>query len=373
MLVTGGPKVATYVDITSGPGEKDTLKQVKQKSILPHFIIYTLPQVKRLIKEWKTRAEGCSDPILRHQALKSIAGKTFHCQGGAVYSVLYPAWEKELLRVIIAYQTICDYLDNLCDRAGSNNPTAFLQLHQALFDALTPGKRKIDYYKYYPYQNDNGYLDRLVAECRLIVAQFPSYRLVYNELIKLAGYYSQLQVRKHMSDQKREKSLIGWVEKHLASCPGLLWQEFAAASGSTLALFALLGAATDPYLNKNTVKRIVKGYFPWICGLHILLDYFIDQAEDRVGGDLNFVFYYNSPSEIVERLQLFVAEAHKCAATMPDPFFHHTVVEGLLAMYLSDRKISEQQLFPAATVLLNQSGPRAWKTYRICSLVRKIF
>ena len=45
---------------------------------------------------------------------------------------------------------------------------------------------------------------------------------------------------------------------------------------------------------KNDAEQIRNGYFPYIQGLHILLDYLIDQEEDKVGGDLNFCFYYEN-------------------------------------------------------------------------------
>ena len=37
-------------------------------------------------------------------------------------------------------------------------------------------------------------------------------------------------------------------------------------------------------------------YFPGVSAIHILLDYFIDQAEDREHGELNFMACYPSPA-----------------------------------------------------------------------------
>ena len=52
-------------------------------------------------------------------------------------------------------------------------------------------------------------------------------------------------------------------------------------------------------------ERIRKGYFPYIQGLHILLDYFIDQEEDKVVGDLNFCSYYENEPAIVSTFKTF--------------------------------------------------------------------
>lgn len=40
------------------------------------------------------------------------------------------------VKFIVAFQTISDYLDNLCDRVEVNDEQAFRQLHLAITDAL---------------------------------------------------------------------------------------------------------------------------------------------------------------------------------------------------------------------------------------------
>lgn len=345
---------------------------IYQAQLLFHFIHHTLPCVQRLLTQWKKEAELCEDEELRLQALNSIAGKDFHCQGGAVFAVPYPNREKELLRVIVAYQTLCDYLDNLCDRADCVDGLAFRELHTSLIDALTPYGDKHSYYRTYPYSNDSGYINKMVDACRHSLQQLPSYHLVQDEVIALAQLYIDLQVKKHISWEVREKTLIEWAKANLAGYPGVHWNEYAAATGSTLAIFALLGlAARDDRVTPEEIQTTLNTYFPWICGLHILLDYFIDQEEDRVGGDLNFTFYYPENEVMIHRLKTFIREAHTQASHLPNPSFARTVIEGLLAMYFSDKKVKKQGFGQMTRELINESGRGALHTYYICSLVRK--
>lgn len=344
-----------------------------RSGILLHYIFKTLPQVKRLLKYWETRANQCKDPELKKQALASLYTKAFHCHGGAVYAVNCGPKECITLRLIVAYQTICDYLDNLCDRAGSTDGKAFEQLHRSLFDALTPGSSDTDYYLYYPYKDDSGYLLQLVNECRSCVQQLPSYTEIYAEIIKLARWYTDLQVKKHLHQEQREKVLQAWCNDNLNIYPGVLWQEFAAASGSTLAIFALFTLAAHKGGSTGAKNQIMSAYFPWICGLHILLDYFIDQEEDRQGGDLNFTFYYQDEEEMIERLSLFVKNSLLAAATTALPVFDQTIVHGLLAMYLSDTKVDNYRLRQEADYLINQAGTGAKSVYQICYTVRKLY
>src|SRR5690625_806169 len=75
------------------------------------------PAVNHELGFWTKRAKQIPDDELRAQALASIAAKRFHCQGGAVYALLAGERGWETIRFIVAYQTIRDYLDNLCDRS----------------------------------------------------------------------------------------------------------------------------------------------------------------------------------------------------------------------------------------------------------------
>ncbi|MFP3361358.1 DUF2600 family protein, partial [Planococcus sp. SIMBA_143] len=77
------------------------------------------PIVHQELNGWKKRAEEIPNQELRNQALASIEHKTFHCEGGAILSLLALDKKPETIRFIVAYQTISDYLDNLCDRSVS--------------------------------------------------------------------------------------------------------------------------------------------------------------------------------------------------------------------------------------------------------------
>lgn len=337
-----------------------------------HYIFCTLPWVNRLLSEWREEAGRCGEEELRRQALASIAGKDFHCQGGAFFAVANPGAEGSLVPLIVAYQTLCDYLDNLCDRASCLDGEAFRQLHHSLLDALNPKATRHDYYCFYPYRDDGGYIDKLVGECRRHLSQLPSYHLVQRDAIGLANLYIDLQVKKHIDWEAREKTLIDWARGNLSWNAGLEWNEFAAAAGSTLALFALLELASHPDAHPAQATAVRDAYFPWICGLHILLDYCIDQQEDREGGDLNFTFYYPDRNYMMERFRTFIHQAHHRAAALPQPGFAKTVVEGLLAMYFTDRKVEQQGLNEVANELLSESGHGARYTYNICRWVRKM-
>ncbi|HZL64920.1 MAG TPA: DUF2600 family protein, partial [Thermoleophilia bacterium] len=108
-------------------------------TMTPKILLQVRPCVLAHLRHWTGRARTIPSPELRRQALASIADKTFHCEGGGIYGLLAGDRRREAVRFIVAYQTISDYLDNLCDRGTSLDPQDFRALHASLRHALTPG------------------------------------------------------------------------------------------------------------------------------------------------------------------------------------------------------------------------------------------
>jgi len=345
-------------------------RAVDRVGLLRRIAREVLPLTASELARWEARIASIPNAELRRQARASITLKRFHCEGGSVFAALRPGCAPTLVRLIVALQTISDYLDNLCDRSVSCDEADFRQLHQAMLDAVDDAGPLHDYYSLHPNREDGGYLVALVRECQACLRELPSYPLVRERVQRLVGLYNDLQVYKHGPLERRETQLEDWFAREGDAWRELYWWEFAAACGSTLAVFALLAAAALPGLRPDEAERLEAAYFPWICGLHILLDYLIDQAEDTAGGDLNLVSYY--PDPVAQRLRLvrFVREARSRAAALPDPAFHATVVEGLPGLYLSDSKVRPQRLHRVAWDLLAAGGPASWGYYVWCRLRR---
>lgn len=335
------------------------------------FVSQVFPVVNRELTYWQSYAEAYAEEELSTQALASIHYKRFHCLGGSIYSLYRNVDRYSFIRFITALQTISDYLDNLCDRTGITNEPAFRQLHLAITDALTPDGALHDYYKYYPFQQDGEYLTSLVSTCRQEVIRLPAYSVIRPDLLKLAAWYSELQTYKHLTLSERKQKMAAWAGSHLSPDTNIAFWEFAAAAGSTLGIFMLCAAAADPKLSRDDTDRIFSVYFPWICGLHILLDYFIDREEDLLAGDLNFTSYYKDADEMLTRFKFFIRQAVSQSDTLPNPAFSKTVICGLLALYLSDPKALTAREKPITKTLLTYAGPYTKLLHTLCRLLRK--
>jgi tetraprenyl-beta-curcumene synthase len=351
------------------------LLQKSRLSKTPAVFLYklfsaVLPQARRELSKWKTRARQIPDVTLREQALQSLTHKRFHADGGCVYAAYDSEYINALVSVIIALQTISDYLDNLCDRTGTYDIDDFTQLHHAMRDAVHPGAPLRDYYALRNNPDDNGYLNALVQTCQTVLSSFPGYMNVEEHVAWLVERYCELQAYKHTFPEKRADLLKAWAAPYLKNYPEIHWWEFAAATGSTLGMFALFEAATRP-VSKMEADMIFDSYFPWICGLHILLDYLIDLEEDKQEGDFNFIRCYPSSNMVKQRLRVISQKSWKCAVqlTKRGPI-HRFVVKGLPGMYLSDRKVRKQRFVRQARKLVWSLGPTTWLFYLACVFYR---
>lgn len=364
------------------------------KKVLP-LVDRQLDGYVNMIQSFKNNNE------LLIQALSSIKNKKFHCQGGCAYSLYPGAYMQQVVRFITAYQTISDYLDNLCDRAGVLDEKAFRQLHLAMTDALKYDDQIMtDWYCTYPYNDDHGYLQNLVNECRQCISVLKGMIAVKPFIMEYAENYSNLQVYKHLPMEERYEKMKRWAKQYENKYPDIYYWEYAAASGSTMGIFLLYAAASreafsafsTPSALCGTVSKVTSAifkfshekaltyeetkaydsvYMPWICGLHILLDYLIDYEEDIRNQDLNFITYYKDMEQCSERLKFFIKKSLEGCDTLPNPEFHKTMVRGLLAMYLSDPKMEAGRFGPLLPVLLKTGGPKARALYSICRLMRK--
>lgn len=306
-------------------------------SLAGSLLFRVFPLVRRELVGWRRQAAAIEDSDLRRHALNSIEAKAFHCEGGAVYATGGMGNRRPLVRLIVAYQTLVDYLDTLCDRGSSWDPAEHAALHQSALlavdldrtpDAIAAGRA------------DGDYVRALVDACREELRRMPCYPQARDRMLTLVTLYCELQTYKHAPASLREGLLLDWWRAHRDLAPELGWNEFASATGSTLGLFHLFRSAAQVGWDEESAARTTELFLPWVGALHILLDYLIDQAEDRIGGDLNFIACYEPSVDVVGRLELVEDEARLRAQAIHP--FHVLVVEGLLALYLSDDKVGAQ-------------------------------
>lgn len=306
------------------------------------LVTRALPFVRHRLKVLRSNALKIPDTVLREQALSSLKSKAFHCLGGAAYAFLVPEpLRPAVLEAIVSLQSISDYLDNLSDRTGVQGEAALRGVHDAFLSALCCVPQPSDhraYYRLYPCGDDGGYLHSLVGSARNSLCSLPRYWELLPDVQRLAELYVELQVLKHLDKGVREIRLEKWIKEvaaQLGWAGRLHWWEFAAACGSTLGIFYAIAMASRQGGELRQGQLFEAGFFPFVCGLHILLDYFIDQPEDAAFGDLNFVSFYPDEESAASAIGSLWHKALECARRLPGREVNVAVVMGLPSFYLA--------------------------------------
>lgn len=312
---------------------------------MARFLTSVVPRASTALATIRRVALAIPDDGLREQALASIDQKAYHVLGGAILATFLPNdAAARYVRIVAPLETIYDYLDNLCDRLPGVDERAYPSLHDALLDAVDNRRPLADYYRDGPFADDGGYLRRLVLDVRAELVRLPNYEAVREPLRAIAQLYTELQTHKHGSAERREAVCSAWYAGYRDRFPGLYWWEFAAACGSSLPVFALVYLASRTDLADGAIEATLAAYFPNVSALHILLDYFIDQAEDREHRELNFVACYATNGEAVERVSRLVATTSARLQTLANGEFHQFVLQAMCLFYLTHPKVFEQHL-----------------------------
>jgi tetraprenyl-beta-curcumene synthase len=276
-----------------------------------------------------------------------------------MFSVLPRARSPVLLRLLVAYEVIWDYLDNINERSAGAGVANGLQLHRALVDALDPQRPIADYFSRSPWPNDGGYLRALVTACRGHCECLPSYALVRAVLIREAAR-GRVCALNHAPDAlQRDALLRAWATREYPGGHEAAWFELTAAASTNLTVFALLALASEPNGSELVAAQLARAYFPWISVLTAMLDSYVDQDEDAASGSHNYLAHYPTPQAAAERVRQLI---HCCVreARSLDDGEKHTVIAGcMFAMYLSRDSARAPLMRETTTSLIRAGGTLA--------------
>lgn len=293
-----------------------------------------LPVVRTELRAWEQLAETIPDQILRDHALATLRSERLSAVGAALFSTTLRQHDPVLVRTLVAYQVICDYLDTLAEQPASDPIANGVTLHRALADAVSPGVAQEDWYRWHPAGGDGGYLTALVDTCREGCAALPAYAHV-QQAIRREARRNEVQGIKHGPVALRGPELRRWAATE-GPVGDASWFELASAGSSPLAVLALLAAAADPATSPVTAEQTRRSYFPWIEALSTLLDSLADREQDLAEGELSFVSEYPSAAAMTSRLQTLTTRALDGARGLPSGERHVILVAGMIALHLSD-------------------------------------
>lgn len=300
------------------------------------YWLQVFPCLASEVRAWRRRARAIPDETLRAVALTVLETKRGNLEGAAAFAAFVPRRHRSVVvRIQVSLQAIYDYVDTLAEQPNADPIGNSHQLHQALQRALEPSAPHLDYYERQPLRRDAGYLESMIETCRASLVNLPSQSTAREAIARLAGriiYYQSFHVPVGTVPWDPLKV---WATSEIPAGLDLRWWETAAAAGSSLGIFALIALAADPSLTIAETEAIEQAYFPWIGGLHSLLDSLVDFEEDSANGQRNFMAQYESLHEAAARMRMLAQESLRRIDLLPNALPHRLVLAGMVGFYLS--------------------------------------
>lgn len=298
-------------------------------------LVWGLPVVAREAHAWRLRARAIPEAAIRSDALSALGSKRGHTDGAALFTVLSPARNLDLLRLLVAYELIWDFLDTVNERGAQTGQVNGKQLHLALVEALDPSIPLSDYYRYHPWKSDGSYLRTLVDTCRQSLGSLPSYGQIRPFVIEEASRTQVLAINHELDPTRRDAALREWAAHEFPSEQEATWFELTGAASASLTIHALLALAAEPGCVDQEIEQTRRAYFPWISAATTMLDSYVDQVEDVANDDHSYVAHYPTPELGAQRICHLVERSLGEACALRDGERHVLITACMVAMYLS--------------------------------------
>lgn len=310
--------------------------------------------VSEELRAWRERADAIPDRCLREDALHALDAKRGHSDGAALFWTLPARRRSDLLRLLVAYDVIYDYLDDVGERAARELGSADTQLYRALADALDPDAPSSDYYRLLPWHDDGGYLHALVARCREHCRALPRFDAVKPLIQREVTRFAVLAIN-HDDSARRDTALREWASDEFGPDHELSWFELTAASSQSIVTLALLALAADPCTTSADAEATYAAYFPWWAYAVTMLDSYVDQAEDASSGAHSYIAHYPDLDLGVLRICESIESSARRLLTLPHGERHTVLLACMVAMYLSKDSARAAEL-RATTDRIRRSG-----------------
>jgi tetraprenyl-beta-curcumene synthase len=311
--------------------------------------------VARETRNWRARAALIPDAETRADALGAIVHKRGNIDGAALFWILPRSRNHRLLRLLVAYQIMWDFLDDASERGAGAGLANGMQLHLALVDGLDWQSAVHDHYRLHPWSQDGGYLSALVHASRDLCQGMPGYRAVQEPILRDAQRASVQAINHDPEPNRRRAILRVWVGRRQAESHDLPWFEFSGAASAALSIYALLALGYES-ADAGTFARVYEAYFPWISAVTTMLDSYADEARDRALGKHVYVAHYRTRALAAASIARLVRCAFAATHGLPRGERHRVIVASMVALHLSHDGARTAALRPSTVEFIRAGG-----------------
>lgn len=341
-------------------------------------LLWGLRLVSREVEGWRTRAAEIPDAKLRADAVGALRSKRGNINGAALFWSLPNRRSRDLLKALVAYEVLADFLDCVSERSAGLGAANGRQLHLALVEALDSQTAVSDYYRHLPNGGDAGYLRALVESCRANSTALSGYEQVRPLLSRAARLSSVLPINHEPDPIRRELALREWDRERTAEDRELsgaradrrAWYERTAGASAWLTVLAMLALAAEREQEPQDAAQTYSAYLDSIAPAGAMLDSYGDIVEDAASGDHSYIAHYLSIEVAIERVGELVRDAGRAAGELPSGARHSVITACLIAFYLSKDAVRTAEAREGTRTLRRAGGPlvrlllpvlRAWR------------
>jgi tetraprenyl-beta-curcumene synthase len=256
-----------------------------------------------------------------------------HIDGAALFWALPRRRNTQLLSVLVAYETLLEFLDDLDESTLFTDGVSGGHLHRALAEAVAPGMPISDYYHYHPHKDDGGYLQAFVETCRQGCASLPCYRAV-NWLLHREAARARVLALNHDPRYNQDK-LKEWAAREFMSYEPDRWYEPSGAATASLTVHALLALAAESSCSVDDIESVQAAYFPWLSLTATMLDSYVDSTEDTAMGNHSYISHYPDFKHAQERIDELIRRSAREALGVRRGRRHAVILACMIAMYMS--------------------------------------
>jgi tetraprenyl-beta-curcumene synthase len=315
-----------------------------------------LRAVSHELRRWRRLAERIPDSPLRTDALHAIKHKRGHTDGAALFWTLPSRRDKRLLRALVTYELIQDYLDCATERGMAIGADSGAQLYRAIGDAVDPSRPLADYYRDHPWRDDGGYLASLVQAFRNDSTQLPSFDVIRPHMDREAARTWVLDTNHAIDPVRRDHALRTWAATEFPAERNLRWYELTAAASGWITAHALLAVGAEPGATRHDVDTTYSAYFPWYALSLTMLDGYVDQADDLTTGNHSYFHHYRDSDDGINRLCNSLERSADSVLGLRHGERHAVLLGCMIALYLSKDSARTDAMRPSTRQIARAGG-----------------
>jgi hypothetical protein len=316
-------------------------------------LAWGLRAVSSELAHWRSCALTIPDPTIRADALDALSDRAL-ADGAALFWILPSRRRPELLRLLVALQTLLNFLDLALERGARERGRPARWMSLAL-DALDLDRPLAGVDSDLPLVDDGGYLRALTLACRAGCATLPHYGAAQGLLIREARRARAFEIEHDRDPRRRVEAMQQFAAREFSDATDATWWELTGGASSLLTAMAVLALAADEATTADDLHRTADAY-TWVANAAALLDSYGDQLHDAVTGAHNWFDYYPAKSLAVQRTTAVVDRALREAGALRNGDRHLVIVTSMIALTLSSDSARSRSLRASTHALAAGSG-----------------